>query len=231
MKVDGADLDLTGVQILPGLINAHDHLLHFALFPRLGSGPYANATEWARDIYHPDRDPVRKHFLVPKHFRSIWGRPATWSWRHHSQPSRFLSPRLRRKLRARDQGIWMGALAGVHWRRAGALRHAARCALRDSPERRYGRQRRGGDLPAQQTRRAGRSHGPGARRRHEARGMGSSPDRGSLRHLVPAVESFHAGRTRGKRSIRESHSRWAPILPSLPRAIFSMNWTTSVART
>jgi cytosine/adenosine deaminase-related metal-dependent hydrolase len=72
MKVDGADLDLTGLQILPGLINAHDHL-HFALFPRLGSGPYANATEWARDIYHPDRDPVRKHLLVAKHLRLIWG--------------------------------------------------------------------------------------------------------------------------------------------------------------
>jgi len=57
---------------MPGLINAHDHL-HFALFPRLGSGPYANATEWARDIYHPDRDPVRLHRQVPKHLRLIWG--------------------------------------------------------------------------------------------------------------------------------------------------------------
>jgi hypothetical protein len=72
MTVDGADLDLTGLQILPGLINAHDHL-HFALFPRLGSGPYANATDWARDIYHPDRDPVRRDLLVPKRLRLIWG--------------------------------------------------------------------------------------------------------------------------------------------------------------
>ena len=72
MKVNGADLDLSGLQILPGLINAHDHL-HFALFPRLGSGPYANATEWARDIYHPERDPIRQHLLVPKHLRLIWG--------------------------------------------------------------------------------------------------------------------------------------------------------------
>jgi hypothetical protein len=72
MIVEGVDLDLGGLQILPGLINAHDHL-QFALFPRLGSGPYANATEWARDIYHPDRDPVRQHLLVPKHLRLIWG--------------------------------------------------------------------------------------------------------------------------------------------------------------
>ena len=72
MKVDGADLDLGGLQVLPGLINAHDHL-QFALFPRLGAGPYPNATDWARDIYHPERDPVRQHLLVPKHLRLIWG--------------------------------------------------------------------------------------------------------------------------------------------------------------
>jgi cytosine/adenosine deaminase-related metal-dependent hydrolase len=72
MRVDGVDLDLSGLQILPGLINAHDHL-SFALFPRLGTGPYANATEWARDIHHPECDPVRRHLLVPKHLRLIWG--------------------------------------------------------------------------------------------------------------------------------------------------------------
>ena len=72
MTVEDAELDLSGLQILPGLINAHDHL-EFALFPRLGRGPYANATEWARDIYHPERDPVRRHLQVPKPLRLIWG--------------------------------------------------------------------------------------------------------------------------------------------------------------
>jgi hypothetical protein len=72
MKVDGVDLDLGGLQVLPGLVNAHDHL-QFALFPRLGAGPYPNAIDWARDIYHPERDPVRQHLLVPKHLRLIWG--------------------------------------------------------------------------------------------------------------------------------------------------------------
>ena len=72
MRVEGADLDLSGLEIHPGLINAHDHL-QFALFPRLGSGPYANATEWAHDIYHPEREPVRSHLRVPKHVRLIWG--------------------------------------------------------------------------------------------------------------------------------------------------------------
>jgi cytosine/adenosine deaminase-related metal-dependent hydrolase len=72
MRVEGVDLDLSGLRILPGLINAHDHL-SFAIFPRLGTGPYANATEWARDIYRPESDPVRRHLLVPKRLRLLWG--------------------------------------------------------------------------------------------------------------------------------------------------------------
>lgn len=72
MIVDGRDLDLSGFEIMPGLINAHDHL-HFALLPKLGSGPYANATEWAHDIFRPEEDPVRRHLQVPKELRLLWG--------------------------------------------------------------------------------------------------------------------------------------------------------------
>ena len=61
-----------GNMILPGLINAHDHL-SFNLFPLLGRPPYANATEWARDIYHPDESPVREHRAVPRAVRLAWG--------------------------------------------------------------------------------------------------------------------------------------------------------------
>jgi len=70
--VEDFELDLDGLQILPGLINAHDHL-EFALFPRLGHRRYVNATEWARDIYHPDESPVREHLQVPKPLRLLWG--------------------------------------------------------------------------------------------------------------------------------------------------------------
>lgn len=66
------ELDLSGRLILPGLINCHDHL-EFNLFPRLGHGPYPNATAWAEDIHHPDRSPVKEHLAVPKAVRLAWG--------------------------------------------------------------------------------------------------------------------------------------------------------------
>jgi len=58
--------------ILPGLINAHDHL-EFALFPRLGTRTYTNAREWAMDIYHPEKSPIRELLQIPKATRLFWG--------------------------------------------------------------------------------------------------------------------------------------------------------------
>lgn len=72
MIIDRAHLEAAGLKILPGLINAHDHF-EFALFPRLGAGPYPNATAWARDVYYPDESPVRDQLRVPKRLRLIWG--------------------------------------------------------------------------------------------------------------------------------------------------------------
>jgi cytosine/adenosine deaminase-related metal-dependent hydrolase len=65
-------LDLAGHLILPGLINAHDHL-EFNLYRRLGRGPYPNAGAWARDVYRPDEHPVKEQLQVPKNTRLIWG--------------------------------------------------------------------------------------------------------------------------------------------------------------
>jgi cytosine/adenosine deaminase-related metal-dependent hydrolase len=69
----GADvLDLEGHLILPGLINAHDHL-EFNLYPRMGCGPYPNAGAWARDVYRPKKSPIAEHLRVPKNTRLLWG--------------------------------------------------------------------------------------------------------------------------------------------------------------
>lgn len=65
-------LDLTGFLVLPGLVNAHDHL-EFGLFPRLGKGGYQNSAEWAKDIYHPTSSPIAEHRNVPRRVRLRWG--------------------------------------------------------------------------------------------------------------------------------------------------------------
>lgn len=66
------DVDLGGMTILPGLINAHDHL-EFALYPNLGRGRYRNATEWAADIQAREKTTIAQQELVPKDVRLYFG--------------------------------------------------------------------------------------------------------------------------------------------------------------
>ncbi len=60
-----AEADLRGLVLLPGLVNAHDHL-DFSVFPALGRPPYENAYAWAEDVDLGAADPrVREALAVP----------------------------------------------------------------------------------------------------------------------------------------------------------------------
>jgi cytosine/adenosine deaminase-related metal-dependent hydrolase len=69
---DCAYLDLSGFMLLPGFVNAHDHL-EFSLFPRLGKPPYRNYIEWGDDIHSRFPDVIAQHKAVPKKTRLWWG--------------------------------------------------------------------------------------------------------------------------------------------------------------
>lgn len=69
---DSSALNLGGYLLLPGLINAHDHL-EFALFPRLGGPRYHNCTEWANDIHLRFAEVIAQHRRVPRRTRLWWG--------------------------------------------------------------------------------------------------------------------------------------------------------------
>src|SRR5271169_2169275 len=62
------EIDLRGFLIMPGLVNAHDHL-QFALYPRLADPPYRNYIDWGTDIHNKFHDVIVKHRAVPKDVR------------------------------------------------------------------------------------------------------------------------------------------------------------------
>lgn len=65
-------INLEGFLLLPGLINAHDHL-QYALHPKLGNPPYRSYVEWGDDI-HATLPKVISHYKsVPKDIRLWWG--------------------------------------------------------------------------------------------------------------------------------------------------------------
>jgi len=72
MVSKGIDIDLSGFLVMPGLINAHDHL-QFALYPKLGNPPYRNYIEWGEDIHATFPEVIAKHKSVPRNLRLWWG--------------------------------------------------------------------------------------------------------------------------------------------------------------
>jgi hypothetical protein len=66
------NIDLSGYLILPGLVNAHDHL-EFSLFPRLAHPPYRSYIDWGEDIHTRFSEIIARHRAVPKDIRLWWG--------------------------------------------------------------------------------------------------------------------------------------------------------------
>jgi cytosine/adenosine deaminase-related metal-dependent hydrolase len=58
--------------IYPGLTNAHDHL-EMNLYPRMGNPPYSNYTNWGKEIYQPDKSPIKEIEKIPVADRLLWG--------------------------------------------------------------------------------------------------------------------------------------------------------------
>lgn len=55
-RAGAIDVELDGRVLLPGLVNAHDHL-DFSTFPLLGRPPYASAYDWSADVNAGASDP------------------------------------------------------------------------------------------------------------------------------------------------------------------------------
>ena len=67
-----ADIDLSEFLILPGFVNAHDHL-QFAVFPRMGNPPYRNYIDWGDDIHRNFPELIAKYHAIAKADRLWWG--------------------------------------------------------------------------------------------------------------------------------------------------------------
>jgi hypothetical protein len=72
-RVKGSgEIDLSEFLVMPGLINAHDHL-QFALHPKLADPPYRNYIDWGVDIHNKFPKVIAKYRTVPRDVRLGWG--------------------------------------------------------------------------------------------------------------------------------------------------------------
>jgi cytosine/adenosine deaminase-related metal-dependent hydrolase len=69
---ESIDVDMNGYLLMPGLINAHDHL-QYALHPKLGHPPYRNYVQWGEDIHAASSSVVAKYKSIPREVRLWWG--------------------------------------------------------------------------------------------------------------------------------------------------------------
>ena len=65
-------LGLGAGELLPGLINAHDHL-YLNHYPRLGTPPYDNAYQWGNDLHARFGGEIRRLAAFPRHDALLFG--------------------------------------------------------------------------------------------------------------------------------------------------------------
>jgi cytosine/adenosine deaminase-related metal-dependent hydrolase len=84
---DELEVRLSGELLLPGLVNAHDHL-HLDVLPRVPQGPYANAHIWSDRFSAEVRPRLARYLALDKRDRYRWGglrnllSGATWVAHH-----------------------------------------------------------------------------------------------------------------------------------------------------
>jgi cytosine/adenosine deaminase-related metal-dependent hydrolase len=99
LKASGNELtlDLEGLALLPGLINAHDHL-SLDLLPRVGTPPYPSSYAWHEDLERNYPIAAIQHRPVAEADRVRWGAyrnlfsGVTTVAQHGPLPFRFLVP-------------------------------------------------------------------------------------------------------------------------------------------
>ena len=65
-------VDLGAGQLLPGLINAHDHL-YLNHYPRVGSPPYTNTYEWAQEVHGRFTREIARASALPREDALLFG--------------------------------------------------------------------------------------------------------------------------------------------------------------